>query len=144
LEHIGREITLMGWVQRERNLGGLMFIDLRDTTGISQIVFDDSVPQELIQKAEGVRAEYVIAVKGIVRERQSKNPNIATGDVELLASELKILDEAETPPIYIKDEDNVSESMRLKYRYLDLRKPGMQSNLKLRAKVAKAVRDFFY
>ncbi len=144
LEHIGREITLMGWVQRERNLGGLMFIDLRDTTGISQIVFDDSVPLELIQKAEGVRAEYVIAVKGIVRERQSKNPNIATGDVELLASELKILDEAETPPIYIKDEDNVSESMRLKYRYLDLRKPGMQSNLKLRAKVAKAVRDFFY
>lgn len=144
IEDVGKEVTLMGWVQRERNLGGLMFIDLRDTTGITQIVFDDSVPQELIAKAENVRAEFVIAVKGIVRERLSKNPNIATGDVELLASELKILDEAETPPIYIKDDDNVSESMRLKYRYLDLRKPGMQSNLKLRAKVAKTVRDFFY
>ncbi len=144
LSDVGKEVTLMGWVQRERNLGGLMFVDLRDTTGISQIVFDDSVPRELIEKAESIRAEYVIAVKGTVRERQSKNPNMATGDVELLVSELKILDEAETPPIYIKDDDNVSESMRLKYRYLDLRKPGMQSNLKLRAKVAKTVRDFFY
>lgn len=144
INDVGKEVTLMGWVQRERNLGGLLFIDLRDTTGISQIVFDDSVPKDLIEKAENIRTEYVIAVKGIVRERQSKNPNMITGDVELLAFELKILDEAETPPIYIKDDDNVSESMRLKYRYLDLRKPGMQSNLKLRAKVAKTVRDFFY
>ena len=104
----------------------------------------DTVPAELIEKSESVRAEYVIAVRGRVRERQSKNPNLLTGDIEVLADELKILDEAETPPIYIKDDDNVSESMRLKYRYLDLRKPAMQNNLKLRARVAKTVRDFFY
>ena len=144
IANAGKEVTLMGWVQTERNLGGLMFIDLRDTSGIVQIVIDDTVPAELIEKSEGVRAEYVIAVKGKVRERQSKNPNLPTGDIEVLADELKILDEAETPPIYIKDDDNVSESMRLKYRYLDLRKPAMQNNLKLRARVAKSVRDFFY
>lgn len=144
MQDVGKEIVLMGWVQRERNLGGLLFIDLRDTTGISQIVFDDTVPTEVMAKAETVRSEYVVAVKGMVRERQSKNLNIPTGEVEVLASEIKILDEAETPPIYIKDDDNVSESMRLKYRYLDLRKPFMQDNLKLRAKVSKLVRDFFY
>ncbi len=144
MQDVGKEIVLMGWVQRERNLGGLLFIDLRDTTGISQIVFDDTVPTEVMAKAETVRSEYVVAVKGMVRERQSKNLNIPTGEVEVLASEIKILDEAETPPIYIKDDDNVSESMRLKYRYLDLRKPFMQDNLKLRAKVSKVVRDFFY
>jgi aspartyl-tRNA synthetase len=144
IANAGKEVTLMGWVQRERNLGGLMFIDLRDTSGIVQIVIDDTVPAELIEKSESIRAEYVIAVKGKVRERQSKNPNLSTGDIEVLADELKILDEAETPPIYIKDDDNVSESMRLKYRYLDLRKPSMQNNLKLRARVAKTVRDFFY
>lgn len=141
---IGKDVILMGWVQRERNLGGLMFIDLRDTTGLVQIVIDESVPDDIMEKAESVRAEYVVAVKGKVRERQSKNPNISTGDIEILASEFKILDEAETPPIYIKDDDNVSETMRLKYRYLDLRKPAMQNNLKLRARVAKTVRDFFY
>jgi len=144
IDDVNKEVVLMGWVQRERNLGGLLFIDLRDTTGISQIVFDESVPSDIIQKAETVRAEYVIAIKGLVRERQSKNPNIPTGDIEVLASEIRILDEADTPPIYIKDDDNVSESMRLKYRYLDLRKPFMQENLKLRAKVSKVVRDFFY
>lgn len=144
ISDVGSEVVLMGWVQRERNLGGLLFIDLRDTTGISQVVLDDSVPRDVMEKAETVRSEYVIAIKGYVRERQSKNPNIPTGDVEVIANEIRILDEAETPPIYIKDDDNVSESMRLKYRYLDLRKPIMQDNLKLRAKVSKVVRDFFY
>lgn len=144
ISDVGSEVVLMGWVQRERNLGGLLFIDLRDTTGISQVVLDDSVPRDVMEKAETVRSEYVIAIKGYVRERQSKNPNIPTGEVEVLANEIRILDEAETPPIYIKDDDNVSESMRLKYRYLDLRKPIMQDNLKLRAKVSKVVRDFFY
>jgi aspartyl-tRNA synthetase len=143
-ENIGEEVVLMGWVQKERNLGSIIFVDLRDTTGISQIVFDSTVSKEVFEKAEKLRSEYVIAVKGTVRARQSVNKEIPTGDIEVLAQELKILDEAETPPIYIKDDDNVSETMRLKYRYLDLRKPKMQANLKLRAKTAKVVRDFFY
>lgn len=140
----GKEVVLMGWVQRERNLGSLIFIDIRDTTGISQIVFDDTLPTELFKKAEKIRSEFVIAIKGKVRIRQSINKEIATGEVEVLVEELKILNEAQTPPIYIKDEDNVSETMRLKYRYLDLRKPSMQETLKLRSKTSKVVRDFFY
>ncbi len=142
--HEGEEVVLMGWAQRERNLGSLIFVDLRDTTGISQIVFDDTISEEIFKKAEKIRSEFVLAVKGKVRIRQSINKEIPTGEVEVLASELKILDTAQTPAIYIKDDDNVSESMRLKYRYLDLRKPFMQENLKLRAKAAKVVRDFFY
>jgi len=141
-EHVGKEVVLMGWVQRERNLGSIIFVDLRDTTGICQIVFDNTVSDEVFSKAEKVRTEYVLAVRGKVRIRQSINKDIPTGEVEVLAEELKILDEAETPPIYIKDADNVSESMRLKYRYLDLRKPSMQERLKIRAKTAKVVRDF--
>lgn len=143
IEDEGKEVVLMGWVQRERNLGSLIFIDIRDTTGISQIVFDDTISQDIFKKAEKLRGEYVIAVRGVVRKRQAINTEIPTGQIEILASELKILDEANTPPIYIKDEDNVSESMRLKYRYLDLRKPSMQEKLKMRARTAKVVRDFF-
>lgn len=143
-EDAGKEVTLMGWVQKERNLGSIIFVDLRDTTGITQIVFDDTISQEVFQKAEKIRSEYVLAVRGTVRVRQSVNNEIPTGEIEILAQELKILDEATTPPIYIKDDDNVSETMRLKYRYLDLRKPYMQENLKLRAKTAKVARDFFY
>lgn len=144
MEDVGSEVVLMGWVQRERNLGGLLFIDLRDTTGLVQIVFDDEAPRDMMEKAESVRTEYVLVIRGKVRERQSKNPNMATGDIEVLAEEIRILDEAQTPPIYIKDDDNVSETMRLKYRYLDLRKPYMQENLKMRARLSKTVRDFFY
>ncbi|NLC03704.1 MAG: aspartate--tRNA ligase [Tissierellia bacterium] len=143
-EDAGKEVVLMGWVQRERNLGALLFIDIRDTTGISQIVFDDTLPEEVFKKAEKIRSEFVIAVKGIVRIRQSVNNEIPTGEVEVLVKELKILDEAQTTPIYVKDDDNVSETMRLKYRYLDLRKPSMQETLKLRAKTSKVIRDFFY
>lgn len=142
--NVGEEVVLMGWVQKERNLGSIIFVDLRDTTGISQIVFDDTLSEELFTKAEAIRSEYVLAVKGLVRTRTSINKDIPTGEIEVLAQELKILDEANTPPIYIKDDDKVSESMRLKYRYLDLRKPSMQTNLKLRAKAAKVIRDFFY
>ncbi|TJX16140.1 aspartate--tRNA ligase [Tissierella creatinini] len=143
-ENVGEEIVLMGWVQKERNLGSIIFVDLRDTTGITQIVFDDTISDELFKKAETIRGEYVLAVRGTVRARSSVNKDIPTGEIEVLAKELKILDEATTPPIYIKDDDNVSEPMRLKYRYLDLRKPKMQANLKLRAKTAKILRDFFY
>ncbi|WP_025640987.1 aspartate--tRNA ligase [Schnuerera ultunensis] len=139
---IDEKVVLMGWVQRERNLGSLIFVDLRDTTGICQIVFDSTVSEEIFKKAEKVRSEYVLAVEGIVRKRESINKDILTGEIEVLAKELKVLDESETPPIYIKDDDNVAENMRLKYRYLDLRKPSMQNRLKMRHKAAKVVRDF--
>jgi len=142
IENVGEEVVLMGWVQRERNLGSLIFVDLRDTTGICQIVFDSTVSEDIFNKAAKVRSEFVLAVRGKVRERESKNKDIPTGDIEILAKELRILNESETPPIYIKDDDNVSEAMRLKYRYLDLRKPSMQNRLKIRHKVAKLIRDF--
>ena len=105
----GEEVVLMGWVQRERNLGSLIFIDLRDTTGISQVVFDESLSEEEFKKAEKIRSEFVLAVKGKVRMRESVNKEIPTGEVEVIVEEFKILDESETPPIYIKDNDNVSD-----------------------------------
>ncbi len=140
--NVDEEVILMGWVQRSRNLGALIFVDLRDTTGISQIVFDGNHSKDIFEKAKKVRSEYVLAVKGIVRKRESVNKDIPTGDIEILANELRILDTADTPPIYIKDYDDVQESMRLKYRYLDLRKPFMQKNLKIRHRTAKIIRDF--
>nr|WP_300005732.1 aspartate--tRNA ligase [Tissierella sp.] len=140
----GKEVVLMGWVQRERDLGSLVFIDLRDTSGIAQIVFDDTLSKEMLESVKKIKSEFVLAVEGIVRKRQSVNKEIPTGEVEVLATGFKILDEAETPPIYIKDDDNVSENMRLKYRYLDLRKPSMQEKLKVRSKAARVVREFFY
>lgn len=144
INDIGKEVVLMGWVQKRRSLGGLIFADLRDITGLIQIVFDTDVNKEAFEKAESLRSEFVIAVKGHVLERQSKNLEMATGEIEVYADELKILDTAETPPIYIKDEDDVSEQMRLKYRFLDLRKPQMQKNLLLRSKTSKIIRDFMY
>ncbi|HEY4543574.1 MAG TPA: aspartate--tRNA ligase [Tissierellaceae bacterium] len=143
-DNIGQEVVLMGWVQKERNLGSLIFVDLRDTKGICQIVFDDTISQELFDKATNLKSEYVVAVRGVVRERQSKNPDIPTGNIEVLANELKILNKAKTPAIYVKDDDNVSENMKLKYRYLDLRKPSMQEKLKIRSKTMKVTRNFFY
>ena len=142
IANVGEEVVLNGWVQKKRNLGGLVFVDLRDVRGISQILFDTNVSEEAFNKAEKLGSEYVVAVKGIVRERQSKNPNMPTGDIEIEATELRILSKSETPPIYIKDNDNVSEDLRLKYRFLDLRKPSMQNNLILRSKVAKIVRNY--
>lgn len=138
----GQEVILNGWVQKKRNLGGLVFVDLRDIRGISQIIFDADVSKDAFEKAEKLGSEYVIAVKGTVRERESKNPNMATGDIEISATELRVLSKSQTPPIYIKDDDNVSEDKRLKYRYLDLRKPSMQKNLILRSKVAQIVRQY--
>jgi aspartyl-tRNA synthetase len=116
---------------------------LRDKTGVVQIVFDDSVPEELFQKAEGLRSEYVVGVRGTVRERSAKNADIPTGDIEILADEMVVYSEAETPPIYIKDDDNADENLRLKYRYIDLRKNRMQQNLAYRAKVCAVMRGFF-
>ncbi|KXO17187.1 aspartate--tRNA ligase [Clostridiales bacterium KA00134] len=143
-KQVGQEVVLMGWIQRSRNLGSLIFADIRDREGLAQIVFDSELNSDLFEKAKNLKSEYVVAVKGKIRERSSKNPNIKTGNVELLADELRILSKAEVPPIYVKDDDNVSENMRLKYRTLDLRKPFMQNNLKTRSKLYKLTRDFFY
>ena len=142
MDNVGEEVILNGWVQKKRNLGGLVFVDLRDIRGISQIIFDADVSKDAFEKAEKLGSEYVIAVKGIVRERQAKNPNMATGDIEISATELRVLSKSQTPPIYIKDDDNVSEDKRLKYRFLDLRKPSMQNNLIMRSKVAQIVRQY--
>ena len=139
----GSQVVLNGWVAKQRNLGGLIFVDLRDKTGIVQVTFDDSIPQELFERADSPRSEYVIGVKGTVKERSSKNANLSTGDIEVFADDLVIYSKADTPPIYIKDDDNVDDNLRLKYRYLDLRKVKMQRNLTFRHKVVKLARDYF-
>ncbi|WP_221372225.1 aspartate--tRNA ligase [Clostridium perfringens] len=140
--HIGQKVTVMGWVQRNRNLGGLQFIDLRDREGILQVVFNDDLGEEILEKAKSIRPEYCIAVTGEIVKRESVNPNIPTGMVELKAEELKILSESDTPPIYIKEDLDAAESIRLKYRYLDLRRPDMQNIFKIRHKTTKAIRDY--
>ena len=143
MEDVSKEVVLNGWVAKRRNLGGLIFVDLRDKTGIVQVTFDDTIKQEVFQLADSLRSEYVVGIKGTVRERSSKNPNLKTGDIEIIASDLVIYSEADTPPIYIKDDDNVDDNLRLKYRYLDLRKVKMQRNLTFRHKVTKTARDYF-
>ncbi|MDM0709249.1 aspartate--tRNA ligase [Clostridium perfringens] len=140
--HIGQKVTVMGWVQRNRNLGGLQFIDLRDREGILQVVFNDDLEEEILEKAKSIRPEYCIAVTGEIVKRESVNPNMPTGMVELKAEELKILSESDTPPIYIKEDLDAAESIRLKYRYLDLRRPDMQNIFKIRHKTTKAIRDY--
>lgn len=140
---IGEKVVLNGWIAKRRNLGGLIFCDLRDKTGIVQIVFDDKIPQELFEQADTLRSEFVVGVKGTVKERQAVNKELPTGDVEVFVSELVIYSKSETPPIYIKDDDNVDDNLRLKYRYLDLRKQKMQDNLTFRHKVTKLARDYF-
>lgn len=141
-ENIGEEVILMGWVQGARSFGSIIFVDIRDVSGISQVVFDEESDKESFEKAEELRSEFVIAVRGDVRKRSSINEDIPTGKIEIIAKELKILDKSEVPPIYVKDGDNVSENMRLKYRTLDLRKPEMQKNLITRAKMYKVFRDY--
>ena len=141
---IGQEITVNGWVAKKRNLGSLIFADIRDRKGIVQVVFGDGTPADVLEKANSLRSEYTVGVKGVVRERESKNADLETGAVEILANELSIYAEAETPPIYIKDDDNVSGDLRLKYRYLDLRKPIMQKTLAFRSKMYNVIRNFYY
>ena len=143
ISNVGQEVVLNGWVAKRRNLGGLIFVDLRDKTGIVQVTFDDQIPQELFEKADSLRSEYVVGIKGTVKERSAKNANIPTGEIEVFATDLVLYSEAETPPIYIKDDDNVDDNLRLKYRYLDLRKNKMQRNLSFRHKVVKIARDYF-
>lgn len=142
--HVGQEVVLNGWVQRRRDHGGLIFVDLRDRSGLVQVVFNAEIDAEAFAKAEELRSEYVIAVKGKValRPEGTVNSALPTGTVEVYATVLEILNEAKTPPIYINDNLDVDETLRLKYRYLDLRRPIMQRNLMLRHRVAKTVRDF--
>ena len=143
-ELIGQEVTLMGWVQRRRDLGGLIFVYLRDREGFVQVVFDADKSRELFEKAQSIRSEFVLALVGTVVKRSDEaiNSKLPNGDIEVIANELRILSTAATPPFYIEDDVNVSEVLKLKYRYLDLRRPEMQKNLILRHKVAKWVRDF--
>jgi aspartyl-tRNA synthetase len=142
---VGKEVAVMGWVHKRRNLGSLLFVDLRDRTGLLQIVFGDQTDREVFDKAETIRNEYVIAVKGEVAPRapEAVNPSMKTGRIEILATELRILSSSETPPFHIEENSGVNEATRLKYRYLDLRRPDMQENLMLRHKVAKIARDYF-
>lgn len=139
---IDEEIIVTGWVSKRRDLGSLIFTDLRDTEGILQVVFREESSKEAYLKAEGLRSEYCILVKGRVKRRESVNNQMKTGQVELIASELKILSKSETPPIYIKENLDASENIRLKYRYLDLRRPDMQRIFKIRSKAYMSIRNF--
>lgn len=142
-ENIGEEVVLSGWVHNNRNLGGLIFIDLRDRHGISQVIFNpEEVSKELCELAQSLKYEYVIKVKGIVRERFSKNPNIPTGDIEVFAKELEIINKSEVLPFEISDEINLNENIRLKYRYLDIRRNKMLNNITKRNKMLFSMREF--
>lgn len=143
-EQIGTDVTLMGWVQKRRNLGSLIFVDLRDRSGLIQIVFDENdVGAEGFEKAGGLRSEYVIALKGEVRAREGAvNEALKTGEIEVRAKELRVLSEAETPPFPIEENSQTKDELRLKYRYLDLRRPDLQKNILLRSQVVMAIRNF--
>ncbi len=144
VEGVGNEVTVGGFTQRIRDKGGLIFIDLRDRTGIVQLVFDDTTAPEVFEKAKTVRSEYVLMAKGILRKRENVNKDIKTGDVEILVNDLRILSKANTPPFEITNDTKVNEELRLKYRYLDLRRAKLQENLMMRHKIAKVARDYFY
>ena len=140
---IDRDVVVCGWVQRQRNLGALIFVDLRDRTGIVQLAFDDATAKDVFDKAFTVRSEYVLMAHGRVRERSSKNMDIPTGEIEIAVDDLRILGESETPPFEIIENCPTSELTRLKYRYLDLRRPDLQRNILLRHKITKVTRDYF-
>jgi len=140
---VGREVSVCGWVQRRRDLGQLIFIDLRDRAGILQLAFDENSDKEIFSKAASVRSEYVLAVRGILRERSAKNLELPTGEIELEAADLRILAKAETPPFEITENSDVNDALRLKYRYLDLRRPDMQRNIGLRHRAVRVARDYF-
>ena len=143
---VGQEVVLCGWVSRRRDHGGLIFVDLRDRSGLVQIVYDEAaMGEEAFHKAETLRSEFVIGVCGKVRARAEEtiNPHMETGEIEIVCTELRILNKAKTPPFYIQDNIDVDEMLRLRYRYLDLRRPEMQKNLMLRHRVTKIMRDYF-
>ncbi len=141
--NIGENVTVFGWVQRRRDLGGLIFVDLRDRTGIVQLAFDDNTEKDIFEKATALRSEFVVAASGSVRMRSSINHDIPTGDIELEVTTLKILGKSETPPFEILNDSLANEELRLKYRYLDLRRPDIQKNILMRHKITKVTRDYF-
>ncbi len=143
VQDIGKEVLVGGFTQKQRDKGELVFIDLRDRTGIVQLIFDDSTDRAVMEKAKDVRSEYVLMAKGTVRRRESVNPDLPTGEVEIFVTELRILAKAQTPPFHITDETDTNEELRLRYRYLDLRRAKLQKNLMMRAKIVKAARDYF-
>ena len=143
LANAGQEMTVCGSIARARDKGGIIFADLRDTTGILQLVFDEDTPKDVFAKAESLHSEYVVICKGKLRERAAKTDKIATGDVELYVSELRILSEAQTTPFELRDEINVNDDLRLRYRYLDLRRPSMHEPIVLRSKIMQIIRNYF-
>ena len=142
--NIGEEVTVCGWVQRQRDLGQLIFIDLRDRTGIVQLAFDDNTDRAIFDKAFAARAEFVLCAVGTVRERSAKSNKIPTGDIEIEVRDLRVLSKAQTPPFEIVDKSKTAEELRLKYRYLDLRRTPLQQNIITRSKIAKIARDYCY
>src|SRR5580698_2116571 len=144
VQQAGEDVVLMGWVNRRRDHGNLIFLDVRDRSGITQVVLDKEKSPEAHAKAEAARSEYVVAVKGTVRKRGEGlgNPNMATGEIEVVAKELLLLNEAKTPPFSPAEDAIANEEVRLKYRYLDLRRPQMQANFALRSRVAMAIRNY--
>lgn len=144
IENVGEEVVVCGWVQRQRDLGQLIFIDLRDRTGIVQLAFSDTTDKEIFEKAFSVRSEYVLCAKGVVKERSSKTNKIATGDIEIEVNDLRVLSKAQTPPFEITNETNTNEELRLKHRYLDLRRKPLLDNIIMRSEIAKVSRDYFY
>ena len=142
ISHIGQNVTLAGWVQKVRNLGAMTFIDLRDRYGITQIVVEENSPAATREVAASLGREFVLQVTGSVIERSSKNPKMPTGDVEVAAAEIKILNKAQTPPFTIEENSDGGDDLRMKYRYLDLRRPPLQRNMELRHRMAHAIRTF--
>lgn len=143
IDDVGKEVVVAGWVQRQRDLGALIFIDLRDRTGIVQLAFGENTDKEIFDKAFSARSEFVLMAKGVVRERSSKNMEIPTGEIEVDVNDLRILGKSETPPFEIVENCQTSELTRLKYRYLDLRRPDLQRNIIMRHKICKITRDYF-
>ena len=144
VEGIGSTVTVAGFVQRVRDKGSLMFVDLRDRTGIVQLVFDDTTEPAVFEKAKQIKSEYVLMAQGLLRERESKNNDIKTGNVEILVTDLRILSMAQTTPFEIVNDTKTNEELRLKYRYLDLRRKKLQDNLIMRHRIAKTAREYFY
>ncbi|MEG2174157.1 MAG: aspartate--tRNA ligase [Oscillospiraceae bacterium] len=142
-EQIGQTLTLAGWAAKQRDLGNLVFIDLRDRTGVTQLAFDDATSRDIFEKASAVRSEFVLMAEGLLRRRESVNHDLPTGEVELYVTDLRILSKSETPPFDIKDGIKTNEELRLRYRYLDLRRPELQSTLIMRHRIVKLVRDYF-
>lgn len=144
VEGVGKEVVVGGFVQKIRDKGKLVFIDLRDRTGIVQLTFNDKTDRDVFEKASRCRSEYVLMAKGIVEKRESPNPELKTGDIEIFVTDLRILAKAQTPPFEIVDGTNTNEELRLKYRYLDLRRPELQKNIIMRHKIAKVAREYYY